>query len=223
MTTRAERRDECHTAYTGTRSSWVSGAREKRGHEGSRPTRESPYFLPFLPIAPRRLRSLRCPSVGRSSGAAIQAAYRDGERHMQSSAAVVSDPLLLHWSSRGEVACDLHAPAPDSPRWRDERWQPVPAFVSSKSRKPLQCQHCPTGGGRPYRHMSLSDPSREHAVREWMVRECDALLERIEILGRLHDESVRHRGDRVDASATLVRSPIETIRALLEGIRDRTT
>lgn len=59
----------------------------------------------------------------------------------------------LYWSRRGEVACDGHAPDPDSERWRVEGWQPVPDD-RSRSTVRYQCQHCSDG---PIRHAGLPD------------------------------------------------------------------
>lgn len=47
---------------------------------------------------------------------------------------------LLLWSKRGEIACDRHAPAPDSERWKTEGWQPLPELEGR--RITYQCQHC---------------------------------------------------------------------------------
>jgi CheY-like chemotaxis protein len=58
---------------------------------------------------------------------------------------------LLFWSSKGEVACAIHAPAENDPRRTADRWQPIPFDKLRKIR--YQCQHCTTG--QPIRHQSL--------------------------------------------------------------------
>jgi len=50
------------------------------------------------------------------------------------------DPL--YWSLRGEVACALHAPGPQSPRWAAERWAEVPTAMRNRQGIRYQCQHC---------------------------------------------------------------------------------
>jgi CheY-like chemotaxis protein len=50
----------------------------------------------------------------------------------------------LFWSRRGEVACALHAPTADSPRWHEEQWS---AVAGGGSRLTFQCQHCPGSAG----------------------------------------------------------------------------
>ena len=57
----------------------------------------------------------------------------------------------LFWSSKGEVACESHAPADGDPRRDAERWQPIPYDKLRKIQ--YQCQHCTTG--QPIRHQSL--------------------------------------------------------------------
>jgi hypothetical protein len=52
--------------------------------------------------------------------------------------------LRLFWSWRGEVACAIHAPIPDSPRWAGERWAEVPEMVRPARAIVYQCQHCST-------------------------------------------------------------------------------
>jgi CheY-like chemotaxis protein len=47
---------------------------------------------------------------------------------------------LLMWSKRGEIACERHAPAPDSERWNAEGWQPLAELEGR--RITYQCQHC---------------------------------------------------------------------------------
>ena len=47
---------------------------------------------------------------------------------------------LLLWSKRGEIACERHAPAPNSDRWNIEVWQRLP--VLEGRRITYQCQHC---------------------------------------------------------------------------------
>ena len=53
----------------------------------------------------------------------------------------------LFWSRRGEIACAEHAPPADAPRWRDERWEALPAGAGG-GRILYRCQHCP-GDGSP--------------------------------------------------------------------------
>jgi CheY-like chemotaxis protein len=46
----------------------------------------------------------------------------------------------LFWSKRGEIACERHAPAQPSDRWRTEGWQTLPELEGR--RITYQCQHC---------------------------------------------------------------------------------
>jgi hypothetical protein len=46
----------------------------------------------------------------------------------------------LYWSNRGEIACVKHAPDRDSPRWQQEEWTEVIAFIGSTPE--YHCQHC---------------------------------------------------------------------------------
>jgi two-component system, chemotaxis family, chemotaxis protein CheY len=50
----------------------------------------------------------------------------------------------LFWSRRGEIACALHAPSPDTSRWQEEGWS---AIRRAHARIAYQCQHC--SGTRP--------------------------------------------------------------------------
>jgi CheY-like chemotaxis protein len=59
--------------------------------------------------------------------------------------------VTLFWSSKGEVACALHAPVDGDPRVHTERWQAIPPDKLRKIQ--YQCQHCTTG--QPIRHQSL--------------------------------------------------------------------
>jgi hypothetical protein len=52
-------------------------------------------------------------------------------------------PTGLYWSIRGEVACRLHAPDEDNPRWAAEGWEAIPP---SSGRMRYQCQHCAADG-----------------------------------------------------------------------------
>jgi CheY-like chemotaxis protein len=52
----------------------------------------------------------------------------------------------LFWSRRGEIACALHAPAPDSARWTDEQWAPIPQNPGYQQIV-YQCQYCPGHDG----------------------------------------------------------------------------
>lgn len=47
---------------------------------------------------------------------------------------------LLLWSKRGEIACEHHAPPPNSDRWNAEGWQRLPELEGR--RITYQCQHC---------------------------------------------------------------------------------
>ena len=49
---------------------------------------------------------------------------------------------MLYWSLRGEVACFVHTPSTDNPRWRAEGWQPLPTSSQGFHRIRYQCQHC---------------------------------------------------------------------------------
>jgi len=48
----------------------------------------------------------------------------------------------LYWSSRGEVACETHAPDPVGPRWFVEGWQVMPVRAQGSRRPRYRCQHC---------------------------------------------------------------------------------
>ena len=50
------------------------------------------------------------------------------------------DQKTLLWSKRGEIACERHAPAPNSERWNAEGWQLLPELEGR--RITYQCQHC---------------------------------------------------------------------------------
>jgi CheY-like chemotaxis protein len=63
----------------------------------------------------------------------------------------------LFWSRRGEIACGLHAPEPETSRWRDERWEAIPQSAG-KGRVLYQCQHC-DGGGAPIAHVRRAPES----------------------------------------------------------------
>lgn len=61
----------------------------------------------------------------------------------------------LYWSVRGEVACAMHVPRPDSQRWSDERWAAIPFEQRRGSGTRYQCQHC-AHTGTPLVHRRLS-------------------------------------------------------------------
>ena len=65
----------------------------------------------------------------------------------------------LYWSRRGEVACDLHAPASDSSRWKDERWAEMPPNARQRHGVEYQCQYC-SASGRPIAHRRLGGLER---------------------------------------------------------------
>jgi hypothetical protein len=48
----------------------------------------------------------------------------------------------LYWSIRGEVACGVHGPDADDPRWTAEGWQPLPPSSQGARGINYQCQHC---------------------------------------------------------------------------------
>jgi len=56
------------------------------------------------------------------------------------------DGQPLYWSLQGEVACAMHAPEPDSPRWAGERWVEVPTIARRRHGREYQCQHCSRSG-----------------------------------------------------------------------------
>ena len=54
------------------------------------------------------------------------------------------EKTTLYWSRSGEVACDRHAPGPDSPEWTAGGWQQVPP-PNDGLRSRYQCQRCTNG------------------------------------------------------------------------------
>jgi len=64
----------------------------------------------------------------------------------------------LHWSKRGDVACEMHLPPRDSPRWTAEGWQPV---AGTTTRTQFQCAQCK---GSPVRHSGAGTNGRVTSV-----------------------------------------------------------
>lgn len=50
------------------------------------------------------------------------------------------DHPTLYWNTKGEIACEDHAPATNDQRWAAERWGPMPDMGARNVR--YQCQHC---------------------------------------------------------------------------------
>ena len=57
-------------------------------------------------------------------------------------------PTGLYWSTRGDVACDEHAPDVCDPRWNAETWKPLIPVHPTK--RPMYC--CQDCNGGPLVH-----------------------------------------------------------------------
>ena len=64
----------------------------------------------------------------------------------------------LYWSTRGEVACDDHAPKIDDPRWTVDGWERLPDSYGYVAATHYQCQHC-AEDRRAVVHEDHDDPS----------------------------------------------------------------
>lgn len=140
--------------------------------------------------------------------------------------ALVTAGPSLYWSLRGEVACAAHAPAPDSTRWVEERWQLVPPFVMSDLRKRLQCQYCEEGSGRPYRHERReaspgAEPRAAVAHDRAAMRELALLTAQIDNLRGDCDALVRRFAADADLSTLLrrVREHVDALTSLMKHVR----
>jgi hypothetical protein len=62
----------------------------------------------------------------------------------------------LFWSKRGDVACRIHAPDPQSDRWKIDNWCEIPGEVSKRHGLAYQCPRC-APDGRLHRHLRAAE------------------------------------------------------------------
>jgi len=65
----------------------------------------------------------------------------------------------LFWSKRGDVACRIHAPDPQSDRWNSEVWCQIPVEANGRHGLEYQCPRC-APDGRSHRRVSNGDQRR---------------------------------------------------------------
>lgn len=87
--------------------------------------------------------------------AALRSVCDVGVGHPATSDAADAASRSLYWSCRGEVACAVHAPEPESPRWAEERWAEMEGRAQNRHRRKFQCQHC-SASRTPIAHHHLN-------------------------------------------------------------------
>ena len=70
----------------------------------------------------------------------------------------------LFWSKRGDVACHVHAPDPQSDRWRLDDWRSIPDEANGRHRLAYQCPRCALDGRR-HRHIRPGKPEPSDFAR----------------------------------------------------------
>ena len=87
--------------------------------------------------------------------AALRSVCDGGVGHPITSDAAGAVSRSLYWSRRGEVACAVHAPEPESTRWAEERWAAIAGKAQNRHRLKFQCQHC-SASRTPIAHHHLN-------------------------------------------------------------------
>ena len=95
---------------------------------------------------------------------ALSAPRSDSVRGVAPAAPDAADASLyadrLYWSRRGEIACLLHAPERNSPRWPQEQWAAMSMMAIHRHGIKYQCQHC-SASGRPIARRRVDRRSEE--------------------------------------------------------------